>query len=69
MRAQKYQEVEVTSLSFCSTAKQRSDRKEADDIISRVEDAQTDPKQITKERPASAKYVTILCMFTASEWL
>ncbi|KAL4231252.1 hypothetical protein ACF0H5_008833 [Mactra antiquata] len=33
---------------------QRSDRKEADDIISRVEDAQTDPKPI-RDRPASAK--------------
>ncbi|XP_052773302.1 microtubule-associated protein 9-like isoform X2 [Mya arenaria] len=36
-------------------SKQRSDRREADDIISRVEDAQTDPKQLTTQRSASAK--------------
>ena len=37
-----------------SSSKQRSDRREADDIINKVIDAQTDPKQF-KERPPSAK--------------
>ncbi|XP_052228402.1 microtubule-associated protein 9-like isoform X3 [Dreissena polymorpha] len=46
---------------FAGYSNQRSDRKEAADIISRVEDAQSqDPKQMTKQRPASAKADTLV---------